>query len=175
MNELVQAGKVLEIGSSQFSTEQIREAEAAVKQGAARFVSVQNHLHLLRREPEAEVLAECERLGLAYLPFFPLASGLLTGKYRQGQPTPQNTRLTDRAPSEEQLAQVEQLIRFAEAHGHTILELAFAWLLSHPVVASVIAGATSAEQVRANVDAGKWQMTSNELAELNGLLEGIPG
>ena len=170
LNELMQAGKVLEIGCSNFSAEQMREAEAAVKQGAARFVSVQNHYHLLRRESEAEVLAECERLGLAYLPFFPLASGLLTGKYRQGQPTPQNTRLTDRAPSEEQLAQVEQLIQFAESHGHTILELAFSWLLSHPVVASVIAGATNPEQVRSNVNAARWQMTSAELGELNGLL-----
>lgn len=175
LNELVQAGKVREIGCSNFSAEQLREAEASVKQGAARFVSVQNHLHLLRRAPEADVLAECERFGLAYLPYFPLASGLLTGKYRLGQPTPEGTRLTDRAPSDEQLEQVEKLIQFAESHGHTILELAFAWLLSHGVVASVIAGATNPEQVQSNVNAANWQMTSDELAELNALLEGIPG
>jgi aryl-alcohol dehydrogenase-like predicted oxidoreductase len=170
LSALVQAGKVREIGCSNFSAEQLREAEAAVQPGAARFVSVQNHYHLLHHEPEAEVLTECERLGLAFLPYFPLASGLLTGKYRQGQPTPQNTRLTDRAPSEEQLAKVEQLIQFAEAHGRTILELAFAWLLAHPVIASVISGATKPEQVRANVAAAGWQMTSDELGEIEALL-----
>lgn len=170
LNELVQAGKVREIGCSNFSAEQLREAEAEVQQGAARFVSVQNHYHLLHHKPEAEVLAECERLGLAYLPFFPLASGLLTGKYRQGQPTPEHTRLSDRAPSEEQLAQVEQLIQFAEAHGHTILELAFSWLLARPVVPSVIAGATKPEQVRSNVAAAGWQLTRDELSEIDALL-----
>src|SRR5690606_21170885 len=104
LEELVKAGKVREIGCSNFSADMLREAEAAVQQGAARFVSVQNHYHLLHREDEAEVLPECERLGIAYLPFFPLAMGLLTGKYRQGQPTPEGTRLTGRAPSEAQLA-----------------------------------------------------------------------
>jgi aryl-alcohol dehydrogenase-like predicted oxidoreductase len=170
LNELVQAGKVREIGCSNFSAEQVREAEAAVKHGAARFVSVQNHYHMLHYKPEAEVLAECERLGLAFLPFFPLASGLLTGKYRQGQPTPKYTRLSERAPSEEQLALVEQLVQFAEAHGHTILELAISWLLAHSVIASVIAGATKPEQVRANVAAVGWKMTSDELSELDALL-----
>src|SRR5690606_14568611 len=94
LNELVRAGKVREIGSSNFSADQILEAEAAVQHGAARFVSVQNEYSLLHREPEAGVLAECERLGIGFLPYFPLAAGLLTGKYRQGQPLPQGTRLS---------------------------------------------------------------------------------
>lgn len=170
LDELVKAGKVREIGCSNFTAEMLREAETAVKPGAARFVSVQNHYHLLNRADEAEVLPEVERLGIAYLPYFPLASGLLTGKYRQGQPTPEGTRLTGRAPSEAQLAQVESLIRFAESKGHTILELAFSWLLSRPVVSSVIAGATKLEQIEANVAAASWTLTPEDLAEIDALL-----
>lgn len=170
LNDLVRAGKVREIGCSNFSAEQLREAESAVRDGAARFVSVQNHYSLLHREPEAEVLPECERLGLAFLPYFPLASGLLTGKYRLGQPMPENTRLSGRAPSEEQLALVEKLIAFAEARGHSILELAVSWLLARPVVVSVIAGASNPEQVRANVAAAGWQLTDADMCEIDGLL-----
>src|SRR5690606_11119457 len=141
-----------------FSAAQIREAEAAAPPGGAHFESVQNRYSLLHREPEAEVLPECERLGIAFLPYFPLASGLLTGKFRQGQPIPENTRLSgnQQALSAENLALVEALIDFAEARGHTILELAVSWLLMQPTVASVIAGATKPEQVNSNVAAAGW-------------------
>ncbi|MBZ0298735.1 MAG: aldo/keto reductase [Anaerolineae bacterium] len=172
LNDLVQAGKVREIGCSNFSADQIRESDSAVENGAARFVSVQNRYSLLHRTPEAEVLPECRRLGLAFLPFFPLESGLLTGKFRQGQPIPENTRLSgnDKVLTEANLTLVEALIGYAEAHGHTILELAVSWLLMRPAVVSVIAGATKPEQVRANVGAAGWQMTEAELDEIEALI-----
>jgi aryl-alcohol dehydrogenase-like predicted oxidoreductase len=148
--------------------------EAAVRPGGARFVSVQNEYSLFFREPEQGVLAECERLDVAFIPFFPLASGLLTGKYRLGQPVPQGTRLTEDSYASElddkKLATVEALIAFAEARGHTLLELAFSWLLARPAVASVIAGATKPEQVRANATAAGWRLTTEEMAEVDGIL-----
>ena len=176
LDELVKAGKVREIGCSNFSAQQLREAASAVRKGAARFVSVQNEYSLFHREPERDVLPECERLGMAFLPYFPLANGLLTGKYRVGRPVPSGTRIssTERFGNllnERNLATVESLIKFAESRGHTILELAFAWLLAKPVVASVIAGATSAEQVRANAAAASWKLTADDVAEVNRILE----
>jgi aryl-alcohol dehydrogenase-like predicted oxidoreductase len=177
LDELVKSGKVREIGCSNFSAEQLREANAASasRPGSARFVSVQNEYSLLHREPEDEVLAECERQGLAFLPFFPLKSGLLTGKYRKGQPIPQGTRVAKveryRALlTEENLDKIEALIEFAESRGHTLLELAFSWLLAHRVVASVIAGATSAQQVKDNAAAARWTITADELEEIDSLL-----
>lgn len=172
LNDLVKAGKVREIGCSNFSVAQIKEAEAATPAGAARFISVQNNYSLMEREPEQGVLAECERLGLAFLPFFPLASGLLTGKYRRGQSAPQGTRLASRegALTDERLAVVEQLIEYAETRGHTILELAVSWLLARPVVASVIAGATRPEQITANAAAGNWKMTAEDLAAIDTIM-----
>ena len=172
LNELVQAGKVREVGCSNFSAEQLREAEAAVQQGAARFVSLQNHYSLLYRDPERDVLPECERAGLAFLPYFPLANGLLTGKYRRGQPLPEGTRLNadSRQLTEENLAVVESLIAFAESRGHTLLELAFSWLAARPVVASVIAGATRPEQVRSNAAAVDWRLSAADLAEIDAIL-----
>ncbi len=171
LDDLVKAGKVREIGCSNFSAEQLREAEAAVPPGAARFVSVQNEYSLFHREPEREVLAACERQGLAFVPYFPLASGLLTGKYRKGRPLPEGARLTTGgrkdALSEENLDKVEKLLAFAESRGHTLLELAFSWLLARPVVASVIAGATSPEQVKNNARAGGWRLTKEEMAEVD--------
>jgi aryl-alcohol dehydrogenase-like predicted oxidoreductase len=175
LNDLVRAGKVREIGCSNFSVEQLREAEAAIHPGAARFVSVQNEYNLLHRDPERDVIPECRRLGMAFLPFFPLASGLLTGKYRQGQPPPEGSRLatvdrfaktaTDRA-----LAIVESLFQFATSHGHTLLELAVSWLARHPTVASVIAGATSPQQVKTNAAGARWAFTAEESAEVEELL-----
>ena len=175
MDELVKAGKVREIGCSNFSAQQIRDAEAAVRSGGARFVSVQNQYSLLHREPEREVLPECERRGLAFLPYFPLANGLLTGKYRAGRPAPQGTRISTQERFGELLNQrnlesVEGLIRFAESRGHNLLQLAFSWLLARGVVASVIAGATSAQQVRSNAGAVNWRLTPADLAEVDRIL-----
>jgi aryl-alcohol dehydrogenase-like predicted oxidoreductase len=179
LDDLVKAGKVREIGCSNFSAAQLREAEAAVRSGAARFVSVQNEYSLFRREAEREVLGACEHQGLAFIPYFPLANGLLTGKYRKGRPLPEGARLTsgrNRHSSlltEENLDKVERLIAFAESRGHTLLELAFSWLLARPVVASVIAGATSAGQVRSNARAGRWRLTEEELAEVDGIVPAV--
>lgn len=176
LDELVKAGKVREIGCSYFDEAKLREAEAAVRPGAARFVSVQNEYSLLHREPERGVLAECERLGLAFIPYFPLASGMLTGKYRKGQPVPKGTRLSggsERWLSERNLDQVESLLAFAESRGHTLLELAFSWLLARRPVASVIAGATSAAQVRSNTAAAGWTLTERELAEVDAMVSPV--
>jgi aryl-alcohol dehydrogenase-like predicted oxidoreductase len=175
LDELVKAGKVREIGCSNFSAAQLREAEDAVKPGGARFVSVQNEYSLFHREPESEVLDACEKLDLAFIPYFPLASGLLTGKYRKGQPLPQGTRLSSGSRygnllSEKNLDKVEKLITFAESRGHTLLELAFSWLLRHQVVVSVIAGATSVEQVRNNAGAAGWRLSKEELGEVDGIV-----
>jgi aryl-alcohol dehydrogenase-like predicted oxidoreductase len=172
LNDLVMAGKVREIGCSNFSAAQLREAHAAVASGAARFVSVQNEYSLLHREPEREVLAECERLGMAFVPYFPLASGLLTGKYSRGVPAPEGTRLhqawaANRFLTDDRLERVEGLRRFAQSVGRTLLELAMSWLLRRPIVASVIAGATSPDQVRANIQASSWRLTDEELAEID--------
>ncbi len=177
LDTLVKAGKVREIGCSNFSAGQLREARKAsdARPGSVRFVSVQNEYSLLHREPEEEVLAECERQGLAFLPFFPLMSGLLTGKYRKGKPIPQNTRVAkyeryNKLLTEENLDKVEALIEFAESRGRTVLELAFSWLLAHRVVASVIAGASSGEQARDNAAAADWNLTPTELEEIDSLL-----
>ncbi|MFL5607642.1 MAG: aldo/keto reductase, partial [Gemmatimonadaceae bacterium] len=125
------------------------------------------------RGPEQDgVLAECERAGIAFLPYFPLASGLLTGKYRKGKGVPEGSRIADWFEGKitpVDLDQIEALIAFAEARGHTLLELAFSWLLAHGVVASVIAGATSPQQVHANVAAASWSLTEAEMAEIDRL------
>jgi aryl-alcohol dehydrogenase-like predicted oxidoreductase len=174
LDELVRAGKVREIGCSNFSAEQLRAAEGAARDGAARFVSVQNEYSVLHREPERDVLSECERLGIAFIPYFPLVSGLLTGKYRQGQPAPEGSRLQsgrgDSLLTDRNLAIVEELIEFSESRGHTILELAFSWLLTRPAVVSVIAGATSSEQARSNAAAAGWQLTDEELTEIDSIV-----
>ena len=173
MDALVKAGKVREIGCSNFSAEQLDEAARATKPGAARFVSVQNEYSLLHREPEKSVLPACERLGLAFLPYFPLASGLLTGKLEPGKPAPADSRLslswTSRFTTDRNVAIAEALKAFAAARGHTLLELAFSWLLSRPQVASVIAGATAPEQVRSNAAAVNWSVSQEELAEIDRL------
>ncbi|PYM09070.1 MAG: aldo/keto reductase [Verrucomicrobia bacterium] len=175
LDQLVRGGKVREIGCSNFSVAQIREAADAAK-GGAHFVSVQNEFSLFHRESEKNgVLAECEARGMAFLPYFPLASGLLTGKYRKGQKPPEGSRAADawgpEVFTEKNLAILESLIEFAESRSRTILELAFAWLLSHKPVASVIAGASKSEQVRANTKAANWQLTSDDLARIDSIMK----
>jgi aryl-alcohol dehydrogenase-like predicted oxidoreductase len=177
LGELVEAGKVREIGCSNFSGEQLREAVAAVGPGAAGFASVQNELSLLRRNDEANGLPAAAALGLAYLPYFPLASGVLTGKYRRGEAPPAGSRLgaqpaevSARALSDKRFDLLDKLSAWAEARGHTVLDLAFAWLLAKPAVASVIAGATKVDQVRSNVAAGAWALTPAEVAEVDALV-----
>ncbi len=178
MDRMMEQGKVREIGCSNFSAEQLQEsAMAAATRGLRGFAVVENEYSLLEREPERGVLAACERLGLSFVPYFPLASGLLSGKYRKDVPTPQGTRLGgDGRPAQEiippgRLAAVERLDAYAAARGHTLLELAMAWPAARKPVASVIAGATSPEQVRANAAAvAAWSLTADEIAEVAALL-----
>jgi aryl-alcohol dehydrogenase-like predicted oxidoreductase len=173
LNDLVQAGKVREIGCSNFSVQQLQDAERAVKSGAARFVSVQNHYSMLHREPEEGVLAECERQGLAFLPYFPLENGLLTGKYAPGS-IPPGSRGSDgfgpKVFTEANLAKAAALNSFAKDKGHSLLELAISWLASKPVIASVIAGAKTPGQVRANTTAASWKLTPEDLKSVSAFL-----
>ena len=169
LNDLVHDGKVRWIGSSNFSTEQIEAAEEVARgAGFHRFVSVQNEYSVVEREAEDEVLGTCERLGIGFLPYFPLASGLLTGKYRRGEPATEG-RLAGRAIPAEQWDRVEALQRYADERGVSLLEVAIGGLLAMPAVASVIAGATRPEQVRANVAAGSWEPSTEDVEELRAL------
>jgi len=171
--ELVAEGKVREFGCSNFDGTMLEDARTAVVEGAPGFVSVQNHYNILFREAEDEVLGFCDRTGTAFLPYFPLASGVLSGKYKAGQEAPQGTRMAawgERAKNElsdDRLARVVALDALAQGEGHTVLDLAFAWLLSRPAVASVIAGATKPAQVAANVAAGGWKPSPALLGEVD--------
>jgi aryl-alcohol dehydrogenase-like predicted oxidoreductase len=161
IHELAQAGKVRNIGVSNMDAAQLREAAAA-----APVTAVQNRYSLLERGAEQEVLPACAELGVGFVPYFPLASGLLTGKYRRGQPPPPGTRLADQEIDDATYDRIEALERFAEERGRSLLELAIGALASRPEVVSVITGATSPEQVRSNAAAGAWQLTPEELAAL---------
>ncbi len=175
LSELVAAGKVREIGCSNFTADQLREAKAAAGSGPS-FVSVQNQYSLLERAPERDgVLAACEELGIGFLPFYPLANGLLTGKVRPGEPLLEGTRLANMPQersvhwlSDEFYARVRTLLEYSENTRVPILDFAFSWLLSHPVVASVIAGASSGDQIRANAHSVR-DLTDNQIEELNRL------
>ncbi len=170
LDELVHEGLVGAIGCSNFSLAQLEESDRIARErGQARFVTLQNQYSLLEREIEAEVAPACERLGVSILPYFPLASGLLTGKYRRNAPGPTGSRLSSReqAGSDEQFEVVEALESFAEARGVGVLDVAIAGLAAQPAVGSVIAGATKPEQIRANVAALDWQPSAADLAELD--------
>ena len=175
LDDLVTQGKVRYIGNSNYTGWQIADADWTAA-GRSRFVSAQNLYSLLERKSAFEVLPACEHFGLGFLPFFPLASGLLSGKYRRGDEPPPGTRLAawgargQAALNDRNFDRVEALTAWADARGHTLLELAFAWLLGQPVVSSVIAGATSPEQVQANVAASEWRLTPEEVAEVTGLV-----
>jgi aryl-alcohol dehydrogenase-like predicted oxidoreductase len=169
-------GKVLEIGCSNVTAAQLdAAARASTQLGISGFVTVQNEYSLVDREPEAEVLPTCKRLGMSFMPYFPLAAGLLTGKYRRGQPAPAGTRLATpgSAPrwlSDDRFELVERLETYGEDRGRTVLELALSWLASHPEVATVIAGATRPEQVRENTEIlESWALSDDELDELDAL------
>lgn len=170
LDELVQAGTVRAIGCSNFSADQLADADRVARElGTARFAVVQNEYSLLRRGDDADVLPLCRELGVGYVPYFPLASGLLTGKYRRGEPPPEGTRLAGRTLDDSDLARVERLERYASERGHTLLELAISALASTPGITSIIAGATKPEQVRANAAAAGWRLSADELAALAGM------
>ncbi len=177
LQELVDEGKVLETGCSNFSAEQIDEAAgAAAEVEAGNYASVQNHYSVLTRNVEDEgVIDACERTGMTVVPYFPLESGLLTGKY-SGMTPPEGARLSmwkgemrDMFLSEDNLAAVDRLTSYAAAQGHSILELAIGWLASNPAVATVICGATKPSQVASNVAAASWTMSPAQRSEIAGL------
>jgi aryl-alcohol dehydrogenase-like predicted oxidoreductase len=173
LHELVRAGKVRAIGASNFDVGQIEEAEAVARDGRlTRFTAIQNEYSLLKRGVEQDVLPACERLGLGFVPYFPLASGLLTGKYRRGEPAPAGTRLAgrERIASDEQFRVVEVVSRYAHERGLTPVQVAIGALLARPVVSSVIAGATRPEQVAANAAASSWTPSEEDLAALAAVL-----
>jgi aryl-alcohol dehydrogenase-like predicted oxidoreductase len=176
LDDLVTQGKVRYIGSSNFVAWEVADAEwTARASGRTRFISAQNKLSILEQGALAEMMPACEHYGVGFLPYFPLASGLLSGKYRKGEPPPADTRFavlgTNFADGmdDAKLEVVERLAQWAEARGHSLIELAFAWLLGHPAVSSVIAGATKPEQAKTNAAAAGWTLTPDELAEVSRL------
>jgi aryl-alcohol dehydrogenase-like predicted oxidoreductase len=169
LDELLQEGKVRHLGSSNYSAAQIEEAErVANARGLTRFVSAQNHYSLVERDVEDDVLPACERLGIGMLPYFPLASGLLTGKYIRGEQATEG-RLAGREVPDERWDRLERLQHFADERGLPLLTVAIGGLAAMPAVASVIAGATKPEQVEANVQAGEWEPSADDLAALTAL------
>ncbi|WP_207922930.1 aldo/keto reductase [Micromonospora sp. KC606] len=176
LDDLVRAGKVRYLGNSNFAGWQIADADWTAKtRGLTRFVSAQNHYNLLQRDAEVEVIPACERFGLGLLPFFPLANGLLTGKYKRGEAPPAGSRLAGGGRYAQRLAAanwdiIEAIEAYAADRGLSILDVAIGGLAARPAVASVIAGATSPEQVQANAAAGSWQPTDVDLEALDAIL-----
>ena len=172
LDEVARAGKARYVGHSNLNATQVEEVDAICREhGLVQPISAQNQYSLLRREAEEELLPTCARLGIGVLPFFPLASGLLTGKYRRREERPQGTRLADRDSvfTDETFDRLEALEAFAKERGVTLLQVAIGGLLAQPAIASVIAGATKPEQVRANVEAAGWEPSPEDVAALNSL------
>jgi aryl-alcohol dehydrogenase-like predicted oxidoreductase len=177
LDDLVHAGLVRYIGCSNFTAWQIGDAHwVARTQHLTPFISAQNRYNLLERAIESEILPACGRYGLGMLPYFPLAAGFLTGKYRRGESAPPGTRLAagsamaDRALTDENFAYLQRLEAYAQDHDHSVLDLAIAWLAARPAVASVIAGATRPEQLDLNVQAAGWQLSAGEVDEVAALV-----
>ena len=178
---LVVAGKVREVGCSNFSAAQLHGAmDAATGEGRARFVSVQNHYSVITREPEPDVIDACLQHGLAFIPYFPLEGGLLSGKYGAwDDPTPgtrlgNDPRQATRFMTDRNRHLVAELTRYAADHGHSLLELAMSWVASRPAVASVIAGATKVEQVEGNIAAVRWALTDEDVSAIDAIAQGAP-
>ncbi|HVV94191.1 MAG TPA: aldo/keto reductase [Hyphomicrobiales bacterium] len=176
LDDLIRQGKVRYIGCSNFKAWQMVEAEwTARTNGLNRFVSCQDEYSLVFREPEPELIPAMEAYGLGFLPYFPLASGLLTGKYKRDATAPEGTRfasatgLRDRYGTPQNWDRVERLEQYAKSRGHSMLELAFSWLAAKPTMAGIIAGATRPEQLEQNVRAVEWKMTAEEVAEIDKL------
>jgi aryl-alcohol dehydrogenase-like predicted oxidoreductase len=179
LDDLIHQGKVRYVGCSNFPAWQVMDAHWTAKSdGLNGFVSCQDEYSLVFRKPEAELMPAMCKLGLGLLPFFPLASGLLTGKYRRNSVLPEGTRLAnaqrlaDRYLTDRNWGIAERLGDFAESRGHTMLELAFSWLLSRDPVASVIAGATKPQQLEQNVKSGSWQLSAEDIAAIDAIAGG---
>ena len=175
LDDLVRMGKVRYAGCSNFTAWQVGESDWLARSlGINAFVSMQPRYSMLYRQPEAEMLPLCERYGIGVLPYYPLENGFLTGKYRRNAPAPEGTRLAanDRGVfTDRNFDILEKLEDFCAEHGHTILELAFAWLLASPSVSSVIAGATRPEQVESNAASASWELSAEDVATVNSTLE----
>jgi len=173
LDNLVRQGKVRHIGCSNLTGAQIAEAQqTAQRHGLAHFIAAQDQYSLLARGIERELIPAIQTHGVGLIPYFPLASGLLTGKFKRGAPLPPNTRMSsaryaDRFVNERNWRLVDELAAFARGRGHSLLELAFGWLIGKTAVASVIAGASSPEQVEQNVRAAGWKLTAEEMAEVD--------
>ena len=174
LDDLVRSGKVRYIGSSNYAGWQLADAcWISRTHNLAAYVSAQNHYNLLERSIEAELIPACRHFGVGILPYFPLASGFLTGKYRPNAAPPPDTRfatikrLADGVLKDDNFAKLAALEKFAEEHGHGMLELAVSWLAAQPMVASVICGATRPEQVNENARAGDWKLTADQLAAID--------
>jgi aryl-alcohol dehydrogenase-like predicted oxidoreductase len=170
LSDLVRAGKVLHLASSNVSAQQIETAAAdSEARNFARFVATQIEWNLLARGVEEAVIPAARRMGVGIVPYFPLASGMLTGKYKRGEDFPEGSRFATMSyfasvASDDNFDRIEALTKFAEGHGHSLLELAIAWLAAQDGVGSVICGATTPEQVHANASAGDWTLTDDDLA-----------
>ncbi len=176
LDDLVRSGKVRYIGASNFAAWQLARANTIAEfRGWSPFVSIQNHYHMFEREQEREVLPYCNAHNVGLIPFFPLAGGFLTGKYKRGAPAPAGSRgesspYVQKYMTDANYAKVEKMSRWAEERGQSMVDLAHAWLLAQPAVSSVISGATKVEQIQTNAKGAEWQLTAEELAEVNGIL-----
>jgi aryl-alcohol dehydrogenase-like predicted oxidoreductase len=177
LDDLVRAGKVRYVGASNYQSWQLAEANTLAEvHGWTRFISVQNHYHMFERDLEREVLPYCTARNVGILPFFPLAGGFLTGKYRRGEAAPAGSRgesspYVQKYMTDKNYDKVEALERWAKDRGHSMVELAHAWLLAHPAVSSVISGATNIEQIQANAASAAWALSKDELDEVNKILD----
>ncbi len=181
LDDVVRSGRARYVGCSNFAGWQVVEAQWVARSGhLSEFVSAQNQYNLLDRRIERELVPAASAYGMGVLPYFPLASGFLTGKYKQGEAPPEGTRLAagggmaDRVLNEGNFETLQKLESFAESAGHTMLELAIGWLASQPHVSSVISGATKPEQVEQNVAAGEWKLNAEEMAKVNEITRRSP-
>jgi len=180
LDDLVRSGKVRYIGASNFAAWQLARANTIAEfRGWSPFVSIQNHYHMFERDQEREIIPYCNAHNVGILPYFPLAGGFLTGKYKRGEAAPsgsrgENSPYVQKYMTEANYTKVEQMTTWTEERGHTMGDLAHAWLLAQPAVSSVISGATKVDQIQANAKAGDWQLSAEELAAVNAILAGQP-
>lgn len=176
LNELVTEGKIRAYGASNYSGWRLAESEFTAKQmGVSNFVSVQNHYSLLYRRAEQEQLQACKRYGISFIPYHPIAGGFLSGKYAKGQPAPEGSRGAEGSPiiakvtTEQNWEVISDLDTWAKDHGHSLLELAIAWLASQPIVGAVITGVSNVQQMEQNLAGAQWQLTAEQVAEVAAL------
>lgn len=177
LDDLVRSGKVRYIGASNFAAWQLARANTIAElRGWTPFVSIQNHYHMFERDQEREIVPYCNAHKVGLIPFFPLAGGFLTGKYKRGEAAPTGSRgesspYVQKYMTDANYDKVEKMTAWAEERGYSMVDLAHAWLLAHPAVCSVISGATKVEQIQANAKGADWQLTEDELAMVNGILD----